>query len=240
MRIFSGIAIIVLMIVLVSCDNEELGKLVEVEPAHSYTYYYSGSCDSHDYVDLGLSVKWATCNVGATNPDEPGGYYAWGETKPIAGDASWNSYLWGNGTSLKKYNYELTLTPLGNPQLDNLYQLEPEDDAAIVNWGSNWRMPTDAECSELMDSCSFVWAEFNGQNGYQVIGKNGNSIFLPACGFFVDGAIQLSGHNGAIWSSNISASTPLNAYELMFYSADRVRGSVNRFYGQNIRPVLNE
>ena len=126
--------------------------------------------DTHQYVDLGLSVKWATFNVGATSPEEYGDYFAWGETEPKE-TYSWATYKWCDGTdaNITKYN-----------TIDGKTILEPTDDAAQVHRGDKWRMPTKAECQELIDSCTWEWTTSNNISGYRVTGPNGNSIFLPA------------------------------------------------------------
>lgn len=135
--------------------------------------------NSHEYVDLGLSVKWATCNIGAANPEDFGDYFAWGEvkTKDIF---SVSTYKWYNGSieSITKYN---NLSDFGT--VDNKFILEESDDAAIVNWGGGWRMPTKEEIIELCEQCTWAWTVLNGVNGYKVVGPNGNSIFLPAAGY---------------------------------------------------------
>lgn len=129
------------------------------------------SC-SHEAVDLGLSVKWATCNVGADSPEEYGDYYAWGETE-VKSEYSWETYKWSNDSadSFTKYC-----------QADNKIILDSEDDVAHVKWGGNWRMPTMDEVNELCDKCTWEWTTVNGVAGQLVTGPNGNSIFLPAAG----------------------------------------------------------
>ena len=136
---------------------------------------------NHEYVDLGLSVKWATCNVGATKPEEYGDYFAWGETQPKDYN-DWSTYKWciGSYNTLTKYN---TSSSYGT--VDNKTVLAKTDDAATVNWGGSWRMPTDTEWTELRENCTWTWTTQNSEYGYGVHGyrvtskKNGNSIFLP-------------------------------------------------------------
>lgn len=122
-------------------------------------------------VDLGLSVKWACCNIGAESPEEYGGYYPWGD--PEEKDSCiWDCYKWYNESTgeITKYN-----------DIDGKMQLDPEDDTAQALWGEEWRMPTQAEMQELMERCTWEWTSVNGVLGYRVSG-NGNSIFLPAAG----------------------------------------------------------
>ncbi|MDY4512770.1 MAG: hypothetical protein SPE10_04900, partial [Paludibacteraceae bacterium] len=124
----------------------------------SFTAPASDPANGHEYVDLGLSVKWATCNVGASKPEEYGNYYAWGETTTKS-TYNWSTYKWCNGskTTLTKYN---TSSSYGT--VDNKTVLELADDAARANWGGAWRMPTDAEWTELRENCTWTWITKNG------------------------------------------------------------------------------
>ena len=143
-----------------------------------------GTNNGQEYVDLGLSVKWASCNVGATAPEEYGDYFAWGETYQKR-YYYWDNYKYCNGTneSLTKY---CTKTSCGEfAFVDNKTTLDLTDDAARVNWGGTWRMPTAEESEELMneENCTWIWTTKNGVNGLKITSrKNGNFIFLPAAG----------------------------------------------------------
>ncbi len=128
-----------------------------------------GSMLDSRIVDLGLSVKWASCNVGATQPWEYGGYYAWGETEEKS-EYTDRSYIHYDD----KVNY---ITHLGTNIAGTQY------DVATVKWGGTWRMPTEIELIELVNKCTWTWTAINGVSGYRVTGPNGNSIFLPAAGF---------------------------------------------------------
>ncbi|MDY4512785.1 MAG: hypothetical protein SPE10_04975, partial [Paludibacteraceae bacterium] len=125
--------------------------------------------NGHEWVDLGLpsGLKWATCNVGATKPEEYGNYFAWGETEPNT-TYDWNTYKWATATwdatdefwdlaTLTKYN-----TDSDYSTVDNKTVLELADDAARANWGGAWRMPTDAEWTELRENCTWTWITKNG------------------------------------------------------------------------------
>ena len=140
-----------------------------------------GKHQSHGYVDLGLSVKWATCNVGATSPEDYGHYFAWGETSPK------DEYTEDNCSTYGKQMSDIA----GNAQCD----------AATANWGGDWRMPTKAEQEELLNNCSWTWTTRNGVNGYNVEGPNGNSIFLPAAGGREGSLLYNAGSFGYYWSS---------------------------------------
>ena len=184
--------------------------------------------NGHEYVDLGLSVKWATCNVGATSPEDYGDYFAWGEIEPKE-TYSWATYKWCDGTSsnMTKYN-----------AADGKTILDPEDDAAQVQWGGNWRMPTEEEQQELIDRCSWERTNLNGVIGYKVTGPNGNSIFLPAAGFRDGSSLYNAGSDGNYWSSLLSTVRPDSAWRVLYFGSSNVgRGYDRRSYGFSVRPV---
>lgn len=198
------------------------------------SFMTNGTENSHEYVDLGLSVKWATCNVGANAPEEYGDYFAWGETEP-KDYYDWSTYKWCNGSNntFTKYNYKD-----GYGTLDNKMVLDKEDDAAAVNWGGAWRMPTKAEQDELRSNCTWTWTTQNGVNGYKVTSnKNGNSIFFPAAGYHIYGAFNQAGSGGSFWSSSLITILPYNAYALYFCSDYVERSADTRYYGMSVRPV---
>ena len=192
--------------------------------------------NGHEYVDLGLSVKWATCNVGADTPEEYGDYFAWGETESKT-TYNLSSYKYCNGTysSMTKYCVESYYGTV-----DNKTTLELSDDAANANWGGNWRMPTEAEQDELRntDNCTWEWITQNGVNGYKVTSKvNGNSIFLPAAGYRCDDDLSYAGSNGYFWSSSLNAGNSSGAYVLSFDSSDVGWYASSRYYGLSVRAV---
>ena len=153
--------------------------------------------NGHDYVDLGLSVKWATCNVGAETPEEYGDYFAWGETSTKGTYDSVNCPTYGlSNSELQAQGY-----------IDSEGNLTAQYDAATANWGGSWRMPTEAEQEELLDNCTWTWTTQNGVNGHNVEGPNGNSIFLPAAGFRYGSSLHGVGIGGDYWSS-----TPVDGY----------------------------
>lgn len=183
--------------------------------------------NGHAYVDLGLSVKWATCNVGAENPEDYGDYFAWEETAPKA-DYSWDTYFdtSDGGDTFAKYT-------TGKKTV-----LEADNDAATVNWGGSWRMPTDAEFEELL-ALENHWVEnYNGSgiNGYTFTG-NGNTIFLPAAGLRDDSNLLNAGSYGYYWSSSLNTGNPSGAWYVSFYSDSVNRSSSFRFDGFSVRPV---
>ena len=188
----------------------------------------------YEAVDLGLSVKWAAHNVGATKPWEYGGYYAWGETEEKK-NYEWNTYKWCNGRYDTMIKY-CTSSSYGT--VDNKTTLDPEDDVAHVKWGGDWRMPTKAEQDELRNNCTWTWTIQNGVNGYKVTSKtNGNSIFLPAAGSRCGTSLNGSGSGGDYWSSSLSESSSEDAYHLYSDSGGYDWYYGNRYDGRCVRPV---
>ena len=195
----------------------------------------SGVSEGHAYVDLGLSVKWATMNVGATSPEDYGDYFAWGETQPKS-EYNWSTYKWCEGSSdtLTKY-----CTNSDDGLVDNKTVLELTDDAANVNWGGDWRMPTRAEQDELCTECTWTLGQKCGVNGYTVIGPNGNSIFLPAAGKRDSSDLDGVGYGCYYLSSSLNMYGPDVAFGLKIYPDHYDRaGSCSRDWGLPVRPVL--
>lgn len=204
----------------INSDNTEVYDYVEVV---------------HEYVDLGLSVKWATCNVGASKPEEYGDYFAWGETtvKPAYYWSKYNYKQDSESKILTKYN-----TRSGYGTIDHKTTLELGDDAARANWGGSWRMPTTAEQDELRKKCTWTWTTQNGVKGYKVTSKkNGMSIFLPATGYRADISFFLTERYGYYWSSSLDANNPYSAYNLYFSSEGVTWYGSDRYYGLSVRPV---
>ena len=190
--------------------------------------------DGVEAVDLGLSVKWANVNVGATKDSGFGSYFAWGEIKPKK-YYSWGTYTLSKGDS----NFLLRYTVA-----DKKIQLAPTDDAARTNWGGEWRIPTIAECEELADpaKCKWEWITKDGVNGYKVTGKKtGNSIFLPITGFRFYDDVQFRPIKGIYWSSTLYTANPNKAWCIEFdvsnISVTYGNLSSSRFSGRCIRAV---
>ena len=195
----------------------------------------NGTLNGYEWVDLGLpsGLKWATCNVGATKPEEYGDYFAWGEVEP-KDYYYWDSYKWCNGSYDTQTKY---CTDSYYGIVDNKTTLELSDDAANYNWGGGWRMPTFEEQEELRNNCSWEWTTQNGVYGRKVTGLNGNSIFLPAAGYRYDSSLNNAGSNGNYWSSSLNTNNPNNAYNLNFNSDNVDWNNNNRYYGFSVRPV---
>lgn len=200
------------------------GKHPSKPSISSPTSYENG----YGYVDLGLSVKWATCNVGASTPTDYGSYFAWGETRTKS-TYNWDTYfdsVNGSSSNFNKYATNKKTT------------LDLSDDAAYANWGGSWRMPTRAEQDELREKCTWTWTTQNGVKGYKVSSKrNSNSIFLPAAGFRLDSSLGRAGSSGGCWSSSLNTSFPFGAYGLGFGSGDVDRGNYYRYSGRSVRAV---
>ena len=173
------------------------------------------TASGHEYADLGLSVKWATTNLGADTPEGVGDFYAWGETTP--------------GTDFTQDNY----TYLDNPGV-----LPATADAATVSWGDQWRLPTEDEIQELIRSCTWTWTTQNGASGY-LVSNNGSSIFLPATGVMMNTEVQETDYL-VYWTSSIDVDNTGKATLLMGYEQDKMGITLERFYGAIIRPVYGE
>lgn len=205
-------------------------------------------------VDLGLSVCWAKCNLSdagfASSPDESGDHYAWGEIKSKS-DYSWSTYAWCNGTedSFTKYNYESYYG-----QVDDNLELDrgddpgdtTVDDAARARLGGKWRMPTSGEWAELRDLCTWTWkAKSDGYalDGYLVTAANGNSIFLPAAGYYIGTELKRVGLDGNYWSSDLGDSdvcaAPNGAAYIAFTATIFNAWWTYRCNGVSVRPVID-
>ena len=175
---------------------------------------------THEYVDLGLpsGTLWATMNVGATSPEEYGDYFAWGETTP-KDYYHWNTYQWCNGSSDTMTKYCTNSSYGYNGFTDGKTELDPEDDAATANWGSEWRMPSEDQIQELINNCTSEWTTRNGVNGRLFTSKiNGASVFLPAAGYRWGSELHFAGSYGYFWSRTLFSSYPSHAYYLSFGS----------------------
>ena len=191
-----------------------------------------------EYVDLGLSVKWATCNLGASKPTEYGGYYQWAGTKDVSDTKiklDWNNCPYYTNPGWTRYN-----TDSYYGTVDNKTVLEAMDDAATVALGGKWRMPTDAEWTELRntDNCSWTWTAIDGVNGYKVQSKKpgytDNWIFLPAAGWRRNDDLDDVGFYGYYWSSSLGT---YQVYGIYFEWAV-INGFFGfRYSGNSVRPV---
>ena len=187
-------------------------------------------------VDLGLSVKWSSMNLGATSPTGYGDYFAWGETSP-KDNYSWPTYelCTGSSSTLTKYNNNSSYGNVDNKTEFKDYDYA--DDAARQALGGKWRIPTDAEWTELREQCTWTWATQNGVTGRLVTATNGNSIFLPAAGLRYDTDLDHPGNYGDYWSSSLYTGYPYYAWYVFFASSYVYRYYGYRYFGLSVRPV---
>ena len=213
-------------------DKPNMSLVTETGNVYSLT---EGGGVTYEYVDLGLSVKWAKCNVGAEKETDAGLYFAWGETTGYTASQvetdkqfSWSDYKYGNSRSnLTKYN-----------QSDSKTVLESTDDAASQIMGGDWRMPTQDELLELYNNTTNEWATINGVSGRKFTSKkNGNSIFIPAAGYCSDGSVGGVGSYGGVWSSSLGTSGLSGAWDLDFDSSNCSTDNYDRYEGRSVRGV---
>ncbi len=184
-------------------------------------------------IDLGLSIRWASCNVGATEPEENGNFYAWGDTLTRS-SFTWGTYPY-SGTStntMTKY-----CTRAANGTIDNRSTLIAFDDAAYINWGETWRMPTWAEWNELITRCTWKDTTYNNVSVWQVTGPNGNSIYLPKTGYKVNSSVTAGCY---YWSSTLNtANSNDQCNRALYINAANRSGAMYglRFVGMPIRAV---
>lgn len=214
--------------------------------------------EQHEYVDLGLSVKWATCNIGANTPEEAGMYFSWGETSGYtaeqvgvdkyfiwedytdeAGVTHHNDYRFGPYNGEDETNYGMTKYNSEGPT-----ELESEDDAASQIWKNGWRMPTKADFEELTANTEYEWTTVNGVQGAKltstVDGYTDKFLFFPAVGFAVNGGVNDVGGYGVYWSVSLNNGVVSNAWELRFADGYCEVNYNNRCYGYSVRPVRSK
>ena len=204
----------------------------------SYVTVLARDFSTHEYVDLGLpsGTLWATCNVGAGNPEDYGDYFAWAETDP-KNDYRVNTYVYfkGDENHVTKYCFNSDYGYDGF--IDNKTELEASDDAATMNWGNDWCTPSITQQNELRTKCTWIWTTKNGVYGYKVVGTNGKSIFLPAAGTFKGTSVNGAASSGNYWSRTISSYRPGSANYLKFDSDNVDWNYAHRNEGKCVRPV---
>lgn len=238
------------------------GSVAAYKSAQGWRYYAAriqaipsspSSVPVPEAVDLGLSVKWASFNLGASAPEGFGDYYAWGETEPYYSCLDpltwkegkegyvWNSYILCMGAYKTMTKYCSYSSYGYNGFTDNKTVLNPEDDAAHIHLGGKWRMPTAAEITELRDCCAWEWTSINDSYCMKVTGPNGNCIFLPAAGYFQGKTWYSVNHQ--YWSSSLykdNTGDSCEACHLRFKSGSVGPSTCFRFIGCSIRPVYAE
>ena len=208
-----------------------------------------GTSSGHEYVDLGLSVKWATCNIGANSSVEYGNYYAWGESE-IKNSYTWENYKYrisGDSSAnirINKYQISSEFSDIDN--INNKVILEPIDDVAHLKWAGDWRLPIKAEIDELLEECTWEWfdkgnSEFEGVAGYKVTsniaGYRDRFIFLPASGYRIDTKLCMDGKSGFVWIGSYATNNPFQACNLYFTTNGIQESDEDRFIGRTVRPV---
>ncbi len=196
-----------------SADTLELDTM----PQPKTEFPTSGTIGEHDYVDLGLSVKWATCNVGAEDPTDYGDYFAWGETPTK------NSYVEGNCAMWDKNVSDIS----GNVSRD----------AARANWGGSWRLPTQKEIEELLAECTHRWCQEDGHNGYVLTGPNGKTLFLPAAGRRFGSQLGMEMEVGMYMCSTPREGDDRYCWGLGLNGGDIFLNWYYRYFGFTVRPV---
>lgn len=215
MKKYLGLSFICTLVLFVSCD-------VNTPEGSEQDYKKSGKHRGHEYVDLGLSVRWATCNIGANSLEEYGDYFAWGEVE--------------TKETYDSCTYKHVLERYGDISGNNKIYMLRKFDAAAQNWGGNWRMPTHEEFMELCNWCQWKKISVNGVNGYKVTGPSGKSIFLPSAGYMRGNEHIGASLNGNYWSNTSYAHTDVAIYcyfdsSLKFYWKNYV------YEGCSVRPV---
>lgn len=195
----------------------------------AYQGRINASLPEPEVIDLGLpsGLKWAVCNLGATSKEDPGLYFAWGETQARDKDFNWFNYVFGTNVNITKYNNS-----------DGMILLEPQDDAATAHLGGKWRTPTYNEIQELLDGCTWEWAEVGHKRGRLGTSKvNGQTIFLPTTGFYGNSELYDSDTSCNLWSSLRQPNADMYAWQLCISDTENVWREM-RVSGAPIRPVL--
>lgn len=206
--------------------------------------------NGHMYVDLGLpsGTLWATCNIGATKPEEFGDYLAWGESTEklnlLYYGYSWMTYKYAKVNEAKEeieYVTKYNLSASKGGVIDNLSTLTAEDDAATILWGDEWRMPTYEDFKELNSYCTYQWTWINHVGGAQFVAKNGKSIFLPAalCWSGMQ-PVDPSYYDGYYWTSTVDPKEEIYAHSFLFGQEKRDShyfANTSRCIGLSVRAV---
>lgn len=194
----------------------------------------TGTENGHEWVDLGLSVKWAKCNVGASSPSDFGDYFAWGETRTK------EKYNWENCFdcifSDKSFGEKNVFKQYKNGSKTQISSTSGHD-AAHENWGGTWRIPTLSEAEELCKKCKWKWTSINEHQGYIVTGPNGNTIFLPVAGWYDENGIREVNMYGMYWTSSLYTLDYMASNLYISNSGWHITEYRHRYCGLSIRPV---
>lgn len=222
--------------------NENVERTADVV-SEEYIQTVSGKADGYEYVDLGLSVLWATCNIGASRPSDSGHFFAWGELTAKS-EYTWATYTFlTSGTNKDNAKFSKYIFDGNSDAMDNLKQLEATDDVASSLWSGRWRMPTKEEFEELISNCTWKWTKVEGVDGYAVYSKKtgfeNNSIFLPAAGYFQKKSVQNKGSRGCYWSASLGTHSYSAGYLGFNSSLTRIYNE-ERYIGRSVRPVYKK
>lgn len=197
----------------------------------SKVHYIGDPYNEPEYVDLGLSVKWATCNLGASSPEQSGKYYAWGETTGYTAEQI--------ESSVRTFTSDEYANNESKPASGFIGTLDADHDAATKEFGSKWRIPTADEYQELLDRTTHEWVENykgSGINGSTFTSWSGAVLFLPATGF-VSGGISYMGSHG-MYSTSVSVNHDVRTVLNMDYRNNmEISNDCGRCLGTSIRPV---
>lgn len=210
---------------LTACGDDDKDDITSNENTQSSL---TGIANGHEWVDLGLpsGTKWATCNVGASKPEEYGGYYAWGETSTKS-NYEWRSYEW-----CSYIGYNINVHDIGSNIAGTSY------DVASVMWGGDWHMPTEEQCRELFDNTTSQLTSQEGIFGTLFRGKNGGTIFLPATGmYWLSDKYEVEA-KGLYWSSTLLDTKDKKDACFMELDGTNICPSTQRCWGMSVRPVI--
>lgn len=201
--------------------GEDYGDVISFRTLENPAYPH------HEYVDLGTSVKWATCNIGASAPEQSGDFYSFAESETKI------------DYSINNYSHHFT-TPYtdeyGNKGIKYNFYTSTFDICKYL-WGNNWRLPTQKEIKELCEKCQWKWTSLNGIYGYEVKGQNGNSIFLPASGYYDGQKLEQAGIKGCYMATDSDKGLSGWSSSLCFYKESHSTDSNPCWKGYTVRAV---
>lgn len=229
-RLFTLVAAVALMTA--GCSKDDKPLATQDQPIHDQPTPQANMENGHEYVDLGVGVKWATCNIGAATPNDYGDYFTWNGITPLYSSITNSRLIIKEGFASEGYHlknvphYVWRDQPIENGQItkySSSHPLEAEDDAASVNWGGRWHMPSVADFHQLLDSTKFEWryirqgnADHNGVPGWEVIsridGCVGNRVFFPLAGSIVNTTITNRNSYGYYWTTELSTAEQAELY----------------------------
>ena len=246
---FLAITTIAAMTVLTGCEKEDKNAISMSVVSKGTFMQPTDDGKDIEVVDLGLTVLWATCNMGASSPEQSGSYYAWGETQPKT-YFEWSNYKWckTDEMHLTKYCMDKNYTHLDS--LDKKYTLDPADDAANATLGTKWHIPTEQNFYELRRNTTANWCKLNGVGGFLFTstkkGYEDRSIFFPLSGMKDFDGTRFIGQYGYYWGNTIYYDKQKNSYKTLEASAfwlehldvdNQIVQFRTRYLGLPIRPI---